>query len=122
VSNPQTIAERYVALWNEADPGKRRQAIAAFFAPGAAHYVKQREAVGSDALFDRVTGSHEKNVRDNGSIFRAAPGAQLLRDVVIFDWEMTPAGDPKTVSAVGREIVTLDGQGRAVSDYQFIVG
>ena len=122
MSNAQLIAERYVALWNERDAEKRRRDIEAFFAPAAEHYVKGREAIGYDALEARIIGSHEKNVRDGGNIFREAPGAQQLRNVVIFDWAMTPAGDPKTVSAIGREVITLEPEGRAISDFMFIVG
>jgi hypothetical protein len=42
VSTPHEIATRYVALWNETDPMKRRRDIEAFFAPHAEHYVKAR--------------------------------------------------------------------------------
>jgi hypothetical protein len=69
----------------------------------------------------RIIGSHEKNIRDGGNVFRTVPGAQQLQDVIIFDWNMAPAGDPGTILAVGREIITLDGQGQAVSDHMFIV-
>jgi hypothetical protein len=119
---PQDIAERYVALWNETDAVRRRQLVEAFFAPGAEHYVRAREAIGYDALEQRVTGSHEKNVRDAGNSFRAAPGAQQLKNVVTFHWEMTAAEDLDKVVAVGLEFVTIDEQRRAVADYQFIVG
>lgn len=118
---PQEIADRYVALWNETDVVRRRQLVEAYFAPGAEHYVRAREAIGYDALEQRVTGSHEKNVRDGGNSFRARPGAQQLRNVVTFHWEMTPAESPDRVVAVGLEFVMLDEQGRAVADYQFIV-
>jgi hypothetical protein len=48
-------------------------------------------------------------------------GAQQLRNVIIFDWEMTPAGNPDAVLSVGREVITVDGAGRALSDFMFIV-
>lgn len=121
MSTPQEIAVRYVELWNETDTVKRRRAIEAFFAPNAEHYVKSREAIGHEALEHRIIGSHEKNVRDGGYRFRAVAGAQQLRNVVTFKWEMTPAADPNTVVAVGLEFIVLDEHGRAVSDYQFIV-
>ena len=121
MSTPQAIAERYAAIWNQTDPAQRRRDIEAFFAPDARHYVKDREAVGYDALEARVTGSHETNVRDGGNRFRPAPGAQQLRDLVIFDWEMIPANGPETVLAVGREVIGLDSQGRAMTDHMFII-
>jgi hypothetical protein len=116
----QQLAARYVALWNEADAGARRQAIAALWAPDGQHYVKTREARGHVALEERVTGSYEKNVRDGGYRFRSANNAQLLRNVVTFNWEMVPA-DGGEIAAVGLEFIVLDDQGRIVTDYQFIV-
>lgn len=118
---PQEIAVRYVALWNEPDAAKRRRAIESFFTPNAEHYVSNREAIGYDALEARIIGSHQKNVRDSGYSFRAVQGAQKLRNMVIFDWEMTPADNPDTVLFVGREVITLDGEERALSDFMFTV-
>src|SRR5260370_7362385 len=86
----QGLAERYVAVWNETNAEKRRTAIAELFAPEAVHYVRTLEARGYAALETRITGSHEKNVRDGGYLFRPADGAQSLRDVVTFRWEMVP--------------------------------
>ena len=115
------IAERYVALWNETDAGERRAAIEDFFVSDAAHFVGVREARGYAALEKRVTGSHEKNVRDGGFVFRARPGAQRLRDVATFHWEMVPRDNPDHVAAVGLEFLTLTTEGKALLDYQFIV-
>ena len=116
----QQLAERYVALWNETDAGARRKAIAELWAPDGLHYVKTREDRGYDALMARVTGSHEKNVRDGGNRFRAVDNAQVLRNVVTFQWEMIPA-DGGEVAAIGLEFLVLDDQGRILTDYQFIV-
>jgi hypothetical protein len=115
------IAEHYVALWNETDADKRRAAIEAFFAPDAAHFVGAREAKGYAALEARVIGSHEKNVRDGGFLFRVRPGAQKLRDVVTFHWEMVPRDDPDHIAAVGLEFVTLTREGKSLLDYMFVV-
>src|SRR5690348_16745716 len=62
----QDIAERYVAVWNETDPERRRRQIAELWTPAGRHYVDQREVHGYDALEKRITVSHEKNVRDYG--------------------------------------------------------
>lgn len=115
------IAERYVALWNEADAQKRRTAIEKFFAPEAAHFVGAREAKGYAALQERISGSHEKNVRNGGFCFRVRPGAQALRNVVAFHWEMVPRDNPDRVAAVGLEFVTLTDTGKALVYHQFIV-
>jgi hypothetical protein len=116
----QQLADRYAAVWNEADHDTRRAAIASLFAPDGVHYVGTRVARGHAALEDRVVGAYEKNVRDAGHRFRAQPNAQSLRGVVTFHWEMI---EPATgeVLAVGLEFLQLGEDGRIACDHQFMV-
>jgi hypothetical protein len=116
----QQLADRYVAVWNETDPERRRSAIAALWAPDGRHYVAAREAEGYEALEERIVGSHQKNVRDGGHRFRAARDARALREVVTFHWEMLPAGG-ESVAVTGLEVLLVDGQGRIRVDYQFVL-
>jgi hypothetical protein len=113
---PQSLADRYVAVWNETDAGRRRRQIAELWVPQGEHYVGTRAARGHEALETRVRESHEKNVRDGGNRFRAAPGARQLRDVVTFHWEMLHG---ETVGGRGLEILRVDDQGRVLTDYMF---
>lgn len=116
----QRLADRYAAVWNEADAEARRKAITELWAPEGRHAVKTREARGYDELEARIVGAYEKNVRDRGNRFRAAKNAQRLKNVLTFNWEMVPAGGEE-VLAVGLEFLVLDEQGRILEDYQFIV-
>jgi hypothetical protein len=68
----------------------------------------------------RITGSHEKNVRDAGNRFRASKDARMLRDAVTFQWVMLPA-DSEAVLATGLEVLIVDEQRLIRADYQFIV-
>ena len=53
--NPtQQLADRYAAVWNEADAERRRHAIAELWSPSGAHFVKTREVRGLEALQERV--------------------------------------------------------------------
>jgi hypothetical protein len=116
----QDLAERYAAVWNERDAAARRAAIARLWMSEGVHFVSTREVRGYDALEERITTSHEKNVRDEGNVFRVRKDAQRLQDVVTFTWEMVPAGK-SDVLAVGLEVLRLDGSGRIIADYQFIL-
>jgi hypothetical protein len=120
MNTAQDLAARYVAVWNETDAGARGAAIAGLWQPDGTHFIKEREARGYAALEQRIAGSHEKNVRDGGNLFRARSGAQRLRDAVTFTWEMVPA-DTQTTLAVGLEFLILDAEDRIVTDYQFII-
>ena len=116
----QQLADRYAAVWNEADDNARRAAIAGLFTPDGVHYVNTREARGHAALEDRIIGSYQKNVRDGRHLFRAQRNAQSLRGVVTFNWEMI---EPATgeVLAVGLEFLQVGEDGRIACDHQFIV-
>ena len=113
----QTLADRYVAVWNERDAESRRNAIAALWVPDGQHYVGTREARGYEELEKRILGSYEKNVGNDGNRFRAVDDARRLHDVVTFHWEMLPA-DGATVLARGLEFLIVDDAGRILVDYQ----
>jgi len=114
------LADRYVAVWNEPDATARRAAIAGLWGPDGEHHVRTLHARGHDALQQRVTGSHEKNVRDAGFRFLRAGDAQFLNGTVMFHWHMVPAaGGP--VAALGIDFLVLAADGRIATDYQFIL-
>jgi len=114
------LAQRYVEVWHETDPVARRAAIEALWAPGGEHYVRTIAVRGYDELEQRVTGSHEKNVRDGGYRFRVAGDPQELHDAVTFHWEMLPAAGGE-IESTGFVFLLLDADGRILCDYQFIV-
>src|ERR1700720_2206949 len=60
MNDAQYLADRYVSVWIEADPDRRRQAIAEIWRPDGQHYVDVREARGYDALEQRIVGSYER--------------------------------------------------------------
>jgi len=115
----ESLAHRYVAVWNETDASRRRQQIADLWAPEGSHYVGERHVQGFEDLERRVRDSHEKNVRDNGNRFRAVSGSiHRLRDVVAFHWEMLPQ-QGETALGRGLEFVIVNDKGRIVADYMF---
>jgi hypothetical protein len=119
MNDAQHLADRYVSVWNEADPDRRRQAIAEIWRPDGQHYVDVREARGYDALEQRIVGSYERNIRDGRHRFRSAPGALGLRDLVVVPWEMMVADSERKVAS-GIAILIVDSEGRIRTDYQFV--
>jgi quinol monooxygenase YgiN len=51
------LADRYVAVWNERDPEKRRRQIADLWIPQGEHYVESQKAIGYEELERRVRES-----------------------------------------------------------------
>lgn len=115
----QELADRYVAVWNETDPERRRLQISALWVPDGQHYVGVREVLGYAGLEQRITDSHNKNVRDGGHYFRAVKDARTLRDIVVFNWEMLPNAEDR-VAAHGVIVLRVNAEGRILVDYQFI--
>ena len=116
----QELADRYAAVWNEADPERRRLQISALWVPEGRHYVGVREVLGYTGLEQRIADSHNKNVRHGGNHFRAVKDARTLRDIVVFRWEMLPTAEDR-VAAHGFIVLRVDAEGRILVDYQFVL-
>jgi len=115
----QTLADRYVAAWNERDADRRRKAIAALWAPDGQRPGGAREAREYGVLGKRLPGSQEKHVGHERNRFRAARNALRRSDVVTFCWEMLPP-DSETVLKSGLEFLVVDDEGRILIDHQFV--
>ncbi|GAA1267149.1 hypothetical protein Psi02_08910 [Planotetraspora silvatica] len=133
--DPQDLAARYVALWNEPDPDLRREAIHELWAEGGAHILhppqeirkiaaelgfdsSTLEARGHERIEVRVSRSHERFVASGQVSFRPQDNAVLLHDIVRFNWDTVPAGGGEAVGG-GLEILVLDENGRIAVDYMF---
>jgi len=138
MNNPQEIAERYAALWNEPDPSRRRESVRALWTPNgaqvlvdppwearaAADQLRFRkpsfEVHGYEALEDRVTRAYEMFIAPGEFVFRSREGSvALIPGVVAVNWEMVSTkGGAHTGGGV--DVLDLDDDGRIVTDYQFV--
>jgi hypothetical protein len=132
------LAERYVALWNEAEPDRRRRMIAELWTEGGEHIlqppeeireVAARPGLGMTAILEargyaeieiRAKTAYEQWVESEGLTFRRRDDAERLGDVVKFHWEGV-AKDGE-VFAVGLNFLILAADGRIERDYTFVVG
>ncbi len=137
MNHPKELVDRYVAVWNEPDPGERRRLIAELWTEDGAQMLQppreMREAAaslglsptlrarGHDELEARVTRAHEQFVAPGEFFFRPRDNPARLDDVVKFGWEMV-ARETGDVAGAGLEFVVLEGDGRIRVDYQFIEG
>jgi hypothetical protein len=129
------LCDRYVAIWNESDPERRRMLVAELWAPDGEHVLvppqqvrtaaaemKMRSAFevrGHAELEARVADAHERFIAPGEYAFRRREDAARLRDVIKFRWEMVSTEDG-SVAAVGLEFLVIDGKRQIRSDYQFI--
>ncbi|WP_248926704.1 hypothetical protein [Paenibacillus hamazuiensis] len=113
-----TFAEKYAAVWNESDAGRRRKLISELWAEDAEHYAKTLEARGYAELEARIIRAYEINVVEGGYLFKAAGSPDGHHNVVKLGWEMVPK-EGGSAAAVGTVFVILGDDGRIVADYQF---
>jgi hypothetical protein len=136
MTDPGDLADRYVALWNEPDPDRRRAAIAELWTEDGAHILQppqeireiaarpgigltaMLEARGHAALFARATSAHEEFIATGEFSFRRRDNVERVADVVKFNWEMVSKDGE--VAGVGLEFLVLAPDGRIRRDYQFI--
>ncbi|TXS47798.1 hypothetical protein [Streptomyces sp. OR43] len=134
-TDPQDLADRYIAQWVVPDADERRAAIEQLWAEDGIHVlqppVEMREvaaglgfdrsvlqAQGLDAFETRVARSHEQFVKEAGLTFRSANDAVRLHDMVKFSWETVSTGTGEVVGG-GLEILVLDEHDRIKADYMF---
>ena len=134
----EALADRYVALWNEADPEARRRLIAGLWTedgsqilqpPQEMREIAARPGIGLAATLEarghaeleaRAATSYEHWVAGGGLSFRRRDDVERLQDVVKFHWEaLSPDGE---VAAVGLDFLVLAGDGRIRRVYTFIEG
>jgi hypothetical protein len=132
------LAERYVALWNESDPDRRRRMIAELWTEDGYHILQPpreireiaaQPGLGMTAILvargyaeieARATTAYDQWVGSEELSFRPRDDAQRLDDVVKFHWEaVTRDGE---VFAVGLNFLVVAADGRIERDYTFVVG
>ena len=134
--NSNHITEKYVSLWNEPDPERRRQLIRELWTEDGSQVLEppqemiaaataigfrspRLESRGYEQLEQRVTRAYDEFVGSGQYRFRPRDNASRLDDVLKFGWQMVPA-DSDDVVAIGLEIAMLAPDGRIRIDYQFI--
>jgi hypothetical protein len=119
MSNHAELAKRYMAIWNEADPERRRAAIAKLWERDAVHFTPSLEAHGYDAIEARVKTAYDKYVGTGEYVFKpAAADADEHHNAVRLRWEMVPPTGGE-VAAAGSVFIILGDDGRIRTDYQF---
>ena len=101
------LVDRYIAVWNETDAGKRRELIAKTFTE-ATHFVDPlQEGEGRAGIAALVDGVQQKFPDYR---FRRVGAVDAFRDRLRFRWELAPQGGDVFVRSeerrVGKECVS----------------
>src|SRR3954452_3308264 len=137
MTETQALAEKYMALWNEPDNGRRRRIIAELWAEDGTHILQPPEEIraiaaqpglamtailkaqGYAEIEARAAGVYGHWVGSEGFSFRGRDDADRLDDVVKLHWEAVARDG--AVFAVGLSFLVLAADGLIEHDYTFIV-
>lgn len=115
---PHELAERYVALWNESDPGRRAAGVQELYAADIEYLMYRRDPFhGREALLEQITFTYDL-YRPMGFEFHDARDAIGHHNIVRFGWTMRVIGTGE-VEMTGQNVLVLDDDGRIRADYQF---
>jgi hypothetical protein len=109
------LVEGYIAMWNEADAGRRRALVAQTVTDDASYVDPLMSGTGVDGIDAMIAGAQEQYP---GHRFTLVAGPDAHNDRVRFSWTIAPeGGDP---IAVGHDFALLAPDGRMTSITGFL--
>ena len=97
MDNLMELIDRYIGMWNETDPERRRALIAEVWTEDARYVDPVLQAEGRAGIDAMVCGVHE---RFPGHRFRRTGDPDVHHDRVRFNWELAPEAGPAVVNGV----------------------
>jgi hypothetical protein len=107
MSDYTTLAERYIAAWNEPDAEARRRAVAELWTDDGRYVDPLVEAAGPEGIAATIGAVQQQFP---GFVFRLAGPADGHHDQLRFSWELGPTGQPAPIA--GSDVAVIDGNGR----------
>lgn len=111
MSNVNEIVVRYLAAWNEREPGKRRELVAKTWTDDGTYVDAARDGKGHDALDAMIATAQE---HFPGYRLNLVSGIEAHHDCLRFSWAAGGTADAP-LFIKGTDFVTLDGDGRMKS-------
>ena len=119
----RTAVARYLAVWGEADPRLRREAVAALWAADGVEFVEGARFTGHEELAARVAEAYLAFVGSGSYTVTGADDATGHGDLVVFTIQLLHAhgGDAGQVAWAARVFLVLGEDGLIRQDYQLTV-
>jgi hypothetical protein len=112
----QTLAQRYIATWNETDAAARAEAVAALYAEDARYVDPLADARGREAITATIGAVQDQFP---GFVFRLAGPVDAHHDQARFSWELGPA-DTAEAPIAGFDVAVRDETGRLTTVFGFL--
>lgn len=113
MTDPAAIANRYIALWNETDPGRRRALLAEGWTENAAYVDPLAKGEGHDQI-SALIGAVQQ--RFPGFLFTLAGRADGFADRLRFSWALGPASEADMIKGTDFAVIE-DGRLRSVTGF-----
>lgn len=113
------IVDRYVAVWSEPDPERRRRSIAELWAENASQIVEEAAFHGHAELEERIAEAYGQFVGSGAFLVTSAGDAAGHHDVITFTIQLTPPAG--AVAWAARVVLLLDDRALIRLDYQITV-
>jgi hypothetical protein len=105
MSHFQDLAQKYIAIWNESDPSRRRAAIAALYTDDCVYTDPNVALTGRDAL-DQFIGAVQKKFP--GVLFALGGPVDGHHDQARFQWHASLPGTVEPV-VIGFDVAVMAG-------------
>ncbi|WP_409180189.1 nuclear transport factor 2 family protein [Amycolatopsis sp. VS8301801F10] len=109
------LARRYVDVWNETDPQRRRRLVSEVFAPGATYTDPLGSVAGQDGIDGFIGGAQAQFA---GLVFSLPAEPDAHHDLARFQWHLSAPGSPEPV-AIGFDVIEISG-GRIAKVHGFL--
>ncbi|TDC66392.1 nuclear transport factor 2 family protein [Micromonospora sp. KC207] len=109
------LAQRYIAIWNETDPARRRQYINDLWAPEGRYIDPLAVAEGREAIDATIAAVQSQFP---GMTFRLAGPVDGHHNQARFTWELGPEDVEALI--VGFDVAITDGNGRLTQVLGFL--
>lgn len=112
------LLDRYQAVWGEADADKRRELVAAMWAPDGRYYSHDHEFVGHEGIETAVTQNYEGFI-SQGFTFKVGEEVIAHHGTARVTWDLIQ-DESGAVVGVGEQILLLADDGRIAVEYQYM--
>ncbi len=114
MTDAATVADRYIALWNEADPARRQGLIEAVWTDDACYVDPLMQGQGRDQIDALVAAVH---ARFPGHRFALAGQPDGYADRIRFSWTLGAEGQPSIAHGTDFGVLAEDGRLRSVTGF-----
>ncbi len=116
LAETKNVADRYIAVWNEPDAERRRQAVAALWTEDGTYTDPLAVVEGHEAIAAMIIGVREQFP---GLVFKLLGDIDAHHNVARFGWELVPEGGGESL-VVGFDVAVVADDGRLRHVYGFL--